>query len=66
MRKNEGGKTSLLYNLQVGKTSRMIRQEFEHLSKMSNVWTRSGFVSKAGDMSSKIIKRYVDSRRERY
>lgn len=49
-----------------GKTSRVIRQEFEHLSKMPSVWTRSYFVSTAGNVSSDTIKRYVESQRTRY
>ncbi|HGF7951784.1 TPA: IS200/IS605 family transposase [Enterococcus faecium] len=49
-----------------GKTSRIIRQEFEHLSKMPSVWTRSYFVSTAGNVSSEIIKRYVENQRTRY
>lgn len=47
-------------------TSRVIRQEFEHLSKMPSVWTRSYFVSTAGNVSSETIKRYVESQRTRY
>lgn len=49
-----------------GKTSRIIRQEFEHLSKMPSVWTRSYFVSTVGNVSSEIIKRYVENQRTRY
>lgn len=49
-----------------GKTSRIIQQEFEHLSKMPSVWTRSYFVSTAGNVSSEIIKRYVENQRTRY
>ena len=49
-----------------GKTSRILRQEFEHLSKMPSVWTRSFFVSTAGNVSSNTIKRYVESQRTRY
>lgn len=33
---------------------------------MFGVRARSGFVSTAGDVSSKTIKRYVDSQRKRY
>lgn len=49
-----------------GRTSRYLRQEFEHLSKMPSVWTRSYFVSTAGNVSSETIKRYVESQRTRY
>lgn len=49
-----------------GKTSKELRQEFEHLSKMPSVWTRSYFVSTAGNISSETIKRYVENQRTRY
>lgn len=49
-----------------GITSRYIRLEFEHLSKMPSVWTRSYFVSTAGNVSSETIKRYVEEQRTRY
>lgn len=57
---------SKIMNIIKGKTSRIIRQEFEHLSKMPSVWTRSYFVSTAGNVSSEIIKRYVENQRTRY
>lgn len=47
-------------------SSRILRQEFEHLSKMPSVWTRSYFVSTAGSVSSETIKRYVESQKTRY
>lgn len=49
-----------------GGTSLRLRTEFEHLSKMPTVWTRSYFVSTAGNVSSETIKRYVESQRTRY
>lgn len=49
-----------------GKTSRIIRQEFEHLNKMPSVWTRSYFVSTAGNVSSETVRRYVENQRTRY
>jgi len=49
-----------------GISSRELRQEFEHLSKMPSVWTRSFFVSTAGNVSSETIKRYVENQRTRY
>lgn len=49
-----------------GKTSRTLRQEFEHLSKMPSVWTRSYFVSTARNVSSATIKRHVENQRTRY
>ena len=49
-----------------GKTSIILRQEFEHLSKMPSLWTRSYFVSTAGNVSSDTIKRYVENQRTSY
>ncbi len=39
-----------------GVTSRVLRDEFEQLSQMPNLWTRSYFVSTAGNVSSETIK----------
>ena len=49
-----------------GRTSHDLRHYFKHLSKMPSVWTRSYFVSTAGDVSSETIKRYVENQRTRY
>ena len=49
-----------------GCTSKVIRDEFEYLSKMPTLWTRSYFVSTAGDISSDTIKQYVESQKKRY
>ncbi|WMJ21657.1 IS200/IS605 family transposase [Geobacillus kaustophilus] len=48
-----------------GVTSRRLRQEFQHLSHLPSLWTRSFFVSTAGNVSSEIIKRYVESQKKR-
>lgn len=48
-----------------GTTSRAIRKEFEHLNHLPSVWTRSYFVSTAGNMSSETIKRYVEEQKTR-
>ena len=41
-----------------GYTSRKIREEFEHIRKtLPSLWTRSYFVSTAGNVSSDIIQR---------
>ena len=42
-----------------GVSSRKIRQEFEYLSHAPSLWTRSFFVSTAGNVSSEIIKKYL-------
>jgi putative transposase len=40
-----------------GYTSKVLREEFEVLSKMSSLWTRSYFVSTAGNVCSETIKK---------
>jgi len=42
-----------------GYTSRYLRQEFTELLKMPSFWTRSYFVSTAGNVSSETIERYI-------
>lgn len=49
-----------------GVSSRLIRDEFEELKKMPSLWTRSYFVSTAGNISSETIKRYVEEQKTRY
>lgn len=49
-----------------GKTSRMLRMEFPELAKMPSLWTRSYFVSTAGNVSSKTIEWYVNTQKTRY
>ena len=48
-----------------GATSRELREEFPQLSKMPNMWTRSYFVSTAGNVSSATIQRYVATQKTR-
>jgi len=47
-------------------SSKLIRKEFDELSKMPSLWTRSYFVSTAGNVSSETIKKYVESQKTRY
>lgn len=49
-----------------GRSSKIIREEFIELSKMPNLWTKSYFVSTAGNVSSEIIKKYVEEQKTRY
>lgn len=49
-----------------GVTSRALRDEYKELSKMPSLWTRSYFVSTAGNVSSETIKKYVESQKTRY
>jgi len=48
-----------------GTTSRMLRKEFAHLSHLPSLWTRSFFVSTAGNVSSETIRRYVETQKKR-
>ena len=48
-----------------GCTSHQLREEFPQLKAMPSLWTRSYFVSTAGNVSSETIKRYVDTQKTR-
>ncbi|MCM3342618.1 IS200/IS605 family transposase [Paenibacillus sp. MER TA 81-3] len=48
-----------------GATSRDLRKEFPHLTHLPSLWTRSYFVSTAGNVSSETIKRYVEEQKKR-
>lgn len=47
-----------------GRSSRVLRKEFPHLLKMPSMWTRSYFVSTAGNVSTETIKRYIAEQRK--
>lgn len=46
-------------------TSKVLRDEFKELNAMPNLWTRSYFVSTAGNVSSETIKQYIENQRKR-
>ena len=48
-----------------GVTSKQLREEFPHLRHLPSLWTRSYFVSTAGDVSSETIRRYVEGQKKR-
>lgn len=48
-----------------GVTSKKLREEFTHLRHLPSLWTRSYFVSTAGNVSSETIKRYVEQQKTR-
>lgn len=48
-----------------GYSSRLLRQEFPHLLKMPSMWTRSYFVSTAGNVSSETIEKYIADQKTR-
>lgn len=49
-----------------GGTSSVLRTQFKELSQMKSLWTRSYFVSTAGNVSPETIKWYVDTQKRRY
>lgn len=48
-----------------GVTSKKLREEFTHLRHLPSLWTRSYFVSTAGNVSNETIKRYVEQQKTR-
>ena len=48
-----------------GGTSKELRSEFEKLSQMQNLWTRSFFVSTAANVRSATIEWYVSTQKSR-
>lgn len=49
-----------------GATSFKLREEFKQLSTMQSLWTRSYFVSTAGDVSADTIEWYIKTQKSRY
>jgi len=49
-----------------GYTNKILREEFSELNKMPSLWTRSYFVSTAGNVCSETIKKYVENQKKRY
>jgi putative transposase len=47
-------------------TSKILREEFKQLNQMPSLWTRSYFVSTAGNVCSNTIKKYVENQKTRY
>jgi len=43
-----------------GRSSHDLRAEFPHLRKLPSLWTRSFFLSTAGNVSQEIIERYIE------
>ena len=48
-----------------GNTSRVLLSEFSDVLRSPTVWTRSYFVSTAGNVSSETIRRYVENQKTR-
>jgi putative transposase len=43
-----------------GRSSYYLRKEFPDLLKLPSLWSRSYFVSSAGNVSSEVIKKYIE------
>lgn len=56
--------TQVMHRLK-GFTSRVLRKEFPHLLKLPSLWTRSYFVSTAGNVSSQKIQHYIQEQSTR-
>ncbi|WP_407653390.1 IS200/IS605 family transposase [Brevibacillus ruminantium] len=49
-----------------GYTSRVLRMEFKHLkSRLPSLWTNSYFVATVGTVQLDVIKKYIESQKER-
>jgi putative transposase len=49
-----------------GYTSRVLRQEFEHLrTRLPSLWSRSYYVGSAGHVSADVIKKYIEEQKTR-
>jgi putative transposase len=48
-----------------GSTSRILREEFPGLMRMPSLWTRSYFVSTAGNVASETVWRYIQEQSTR-
>lgn len=48
-----------------GYTARVLRERYGHLARMTSLWTRSFFVSTAGNVSSETIERYIAEQKTR-
>ena len=46
-------------------TGLTLRKEFKEFAKTQNLWTRSYFVSTAGDINSDTIRKYVEEQKKR-
>jgi putative transposase len=51
----------LIIKLFKGRSSRYLRQEFPELLKLPSLWTRSYFVSTAGNVSAETIQKYIEA-----
>lgn len=48
-----------------GYTAKILRTKHTHLMRMPSMWTRSYFVSTAGNVSSDTVKKYISQQKSR-
>ncbi len=48
-----------------GRSSNILRKEYPELLKLPSLWTHSYFISTAGNVSSKTIKKYIEAQNTR-
>ena len=54
----------IMYRIK-GVTSRILREKYPHLQRMDSLWTRSYFCSTLPNVSSELIRRYVEKQKTR-
>ena len=50
--------------LMKGRSSRRLREEFSHLLTLPTLWTRSSFLSTAGNVRAETIQKYIERQRK--
>jgi len=48
-----------------GVSSHYLRREFDYIARMPSMWTRSYFVSTAGNVSLEMIQKYIQAQKKR-
>ncbi|BDA66147.1 hypothetical protein CAL7716_003130 [Calothrix sp. PCC 7716] len=46
-----------------GRAASMLRKEFPELKKLPNLWTPTYFVATTGQVSTEVVKRYIENQR---
>jgi putative transposase len=46
-----------------GRASKLLRDEFLHLKKLPSLWTPTYFVSTTGQVSTEIVKQYIENQK---
>lgn len=65
LRCTRGGLSDTVVQQIKGATSKKLRKEFQQLSPMPNLWTRSYFVSTEDNINNETIKWYINQQKKR-